>query len=181
MQVTTTAAALSASDQWMLMTAPSTPMVTPLPARRPRVAVLKRPTTLPRTRGGARTWTRVWAIDVNDVQHAGEHEERHRHAVAPGRREEPHRDPPETRADDRAPGARAQGVHALEEHGAEHGARRVGGEEHAVPGARLVGAEVVRVLRHLRLERVADEERRDAAEHDHRDDAPVGADLAEDA
>ena len=72
-------------------------------------------------------------------------------------------------------------AHALEEHGAEDGARGVGGEEDAVPGAGLVGAQMMRVLRHLRLERVADEERGRAAEHGHRDDPPVGARLADDA
>ena len=53
------------------------------------------------------------------------------------------------------------------------------GEEQAVPAARLVGAQVMRVLRHLGLERIADEERRHAAEHDHDDDPPVAADLSE--
>ena len=57
----------------------------------------------------------------------------------------------------------------------------IGGEEQAVPAARLVGAQVMRVLGHLGLERVADEERRHAAEHDHDDDPPIAADLSEHA
>ena len=68
--VTTTTIALSASDHWTLMSAPSTPTVRPLPARRPSIAVLKSPTTAPRTRGGARSWTRAWAIDANAMLNA---------------------------------------------------------------------------------------------------------------
>src|SRR5438309_8417195 len=49
----------------LLMSAPSTPTVTPLPARKPSTAVLNRPTTLPRACGGATIWTIAWAIDVN--------------------------------------------------------------------------------------------------------------------
>jgi len=46
--------------------------------------------------------------------------------------------------------------------------------------ARRVGPQVVRVLRHQRLVGVADEERRGAAEDDHRRDARIRARLAED-
>ena len=59
------AAALSASDSSIPMTAPSTPTVTPLPARSPIIDVLKRPTTRPRSAGGARIWTMACAIEVN--------------------------------------------------------------------------------------------------------------------
>ena len=44
----------------------------------------------------------------------------------------------------------------------------------------VVGAEVMRVFGHLRLERVADEERRDAGEHDHRHDPRLRARRGED-
>jgi hypothetical protein len=53
------------SDHRTPISAPSTPTVSPLPARRPSIDVLKRPTMLPRRWAGATSWMMVCAIDVN--------------------------------------------------------------------------------------------------------------------
>ena len=63
-EITITISDDSSSDSRTPMKAPSTPTVMPLPARRPSMAVLKRPTTVPRMAGGARICTSVCAIDV---------------------------------------------------------------------------------------------------------------------
>ena len=63
--VSTTMRDDSSSDSRMPMNVPRTPTVTPLPARSPSMAVLKRPTTVPRRPAGARICTSVCAIDVN--------------------------------------------------------------------------------------------------------------------
>ena len=57
--------------------------------------------------------------------------------------------------------------------------RRIGREQHAVGRARVAVAEVGGEARHLRLVAVADEERRRAGEHRHRDDDRLAGDVAQ--
>src|SRR5260221_13934612 len=55
-----------ASDQWMPMSPPTTPMVTPEKARMPRAHRMYSPITRPRIGAGACSWTSVCAIALNE-------------------------------------------------------------------------------------------------------------------
>ena len=181
MVTSSTTAALAASERSTPIHAPSTPTVKPLPARRPSMAVLKRPTTRPRLPAGRQHLDEGLGHGrEGDVEDAGGDQEDHRGSVAVDHREERHDRGPEAGGDDGGAGAAAEGGDALHEGGADHRAHGVGGEEDAVPHVGAVGAVVVGELRHLGLEGRAHEERRGAGEQDHADDRRLAARLGQD-
>ena len=103
----------------------------------------------------------------------------HGRRVAVGEREDRHHRSPDRRTDDRRARPPLEDGEGFHEQGADHRAGRVGAEQHAMPDVGLLGAVMVRVLGHVRLEGGADEERRRAGQHDHPDDLPLGADLGQ--
>ncbi|HEX5303924.1 MAG TPA: hypothetical protein VFW50_43710 [Streptosporangiaceae bacterium] len=67
----------------------------------------------------------------------------------------------------------------LEQDAADHPARAAVEQQYPVGGAGAAGPEVVGEQRHRGLERGADEERPEAAEHDHGDQGVIGPDVAQ--